>query len=80
MARKKYKGTCIYCDFYGKMSKEHIFPDWLGEYFKKEVQRFDTVHSHSYGLSAPKIDQRNSLEQFIQKNIRSHARNATMVG
>src|SRR5258706_2824301 len=43
MPSKKYTGLCAFCTFKGKLTKEHIFSDWLGKYIPKEQQRFQSI-------------------------------------
>jgi hypothetical protein len=31
-------GRCIFCERPGNLSKEHLFPDWLGAYFPRNSQ------------------------------------------
>ncbi len=56
MPRKKYTGTCIYCGHTGKMSKEHVFSNWLGDLFEKDQQRNDAVLAHTFGKFPPKVE------------------------
>lgn len=56
MPKKKYTGTCIYCGHTGKMSKEHVFSNWLGELFEKDQQRNDAVLAHTFGKFPPKVE------------------------
>jgi hypothetical protein len=43
MPKKQYFGRCGFCEFEGKLSKEHIFSDWLGKFLPTDLQRTDTV-------------------------------------
>ena len=33
--KKKPPGKCVFCNSQGSLTKEHIFPDWLAQYFPK---------------------------------------------
>ncbi len=39
MAGKKYTGVCCFCGYEGKLSKEHIFPNWIGNILNRNQQK-----------------------------------------